>query len=195
VSAPGGAPLVLASGSPRRSELLARLGVVFVVRAAGIDERPRPGETPGALVARLALEKARAACRPGERALGADTEVALDGEPLGKPHDEAAARAMLARLSGRGHEVWTGVALVERDRSGAARERVGVCRTEIVFRALAGREIADYAASGEPLDRAGAYAIQGGAAEFVERIEGDYENVMGLPLALVRELLAFPEGR
>jgi len=183
--------LVLASGSPRRRELLAALGVDFVVRPADVDETPRPGETPEALARRLALAKARAAARPGEVALGADTDVAIDGEILGKPADAAQARRMLRRLSGRAHEVWSGVALVELDAGGAPRrEAVAATRSVVRFRELSEAQIADYAASGEPLDRAGAYAIQGGAAPFVAALEGELSNVVGLPLAATRELLA-----
>lgn len=192
LAATAGPRLVLASSSPRRRELLARLGLEFEVRAADLDETPAPDETPRALVRRLALAKARTACRPGETALGADTIVALGGEPLGKPSDAADATRMLSRLSGRSHEVWTGVALVARDGReprGTPVERVVEGRTEVVFRMISDAEIAAYVASGEPLDRAGAYAIQGGAAPFVERIVGDYDNVVGLPLELVRTLL------
>lgn len=181
--------LVLASSSPRRRELLAGLGVDFEVRPAEADETPRPGEAPEPLVLRLALAKARAAARPGELALGADTVVALDGEPLGKPADAAEARAMLARLSGRHHQVWTGVALVERDAAGV-RERARAVVTDVVFRALSAAEIDAYVESGEPLDRAGAYAVQGGAAGFVASLEGSWSNVVGLPVGAVRELLA-----
>lgn len=181
--------LVLASSSPRRRELLATLGVEFEVRPADADETPREGEAPEPLVLRLALAKARAAARPGELVLGADTIVALDGEPLGKPADAAAARAMLARLSGRHHQVWTGVALVERGANGA-RERALAVVTDVVFRALEPAEIDAYVATGEPLDRAGAYAIQGGAAAFVASVDGSWSNVVGLPVGAVRDLLA-----
>ena len=185
--------LVLASASPRRRELLARLGVEFEVRAVDADETPLAAETPEALVLRLALVKARAAARPGELALGADTVVAAGGALLGKPADDEEARRMLAALSGRSHEVWTGVALVEVPAGpgdGRLRERARACRTEVVFRALSGSEIDAYVASGEPRDKAGAYAIQGGAAAFVAHVEGDFTNVVGLPLPLVEELLA-----
>ena len=182
------ARLVLASASPRRRELLARLGCAFESRAPAVDETPRAGEKPADLVARLALAKARAAVAAGELALGADTVVALGDTVLGKPSDGADARRMLRALSGRSHDVWTGVALVAPDGDGGF-ERHAVRRTEVVFRALAEQEIDDYVASGEPLDRAGAYAIQGGAARFVTRYAGDFDNVVGLPLAVVRELL------
>jgi septum formation protein len=196
----GRARLVLASASPRRQELLSRLGLEFEIRAPEVDETPRAREKPGDLVARLALTKARAVVSAGELALGADTVVALGDEVLGKPSDDDDARRMLRALSGRSHEVWTGVALVRgraqsgsapvaRDGDEGAFERHATCRTEVVFRTLAESEIADYVASGEPLDRAGAYAIQGGAARFVASYEGELDNVVGLPLALVRELL------
>jgi septum formation protein len=171
--------------------LLGRLGLTFDQRAAATDETPRPGEPPEVLVVRLALAKARAAARPGEIALGADTEVALDGEVLGKPADDEHARRMLRALSGRAHEVWTGVALVAPPvRGGPARERIRACRTEVRFRALGDAEIAAYVASGESADKAGAYAIQGGASRFVEAIVGELTNVVGLPLPTVSELLA-----
>jgi septum formation protein len=187
----GATRLVLASASPRRRELLARLGLEFEVRPADADETPLAGETPEAMVLRLALAKARAAARPGEAALGADTVVAVDGVLLGKPADDADARRMLAALSGRAHEVWTGVAVVEvpSGAGGRRRERARACRTEVVFRSLSAAEIDAYVASGEPRDKAGAYAIQGGAAAFVARVEGDFTNVVGLPLPLVEELL------
>jgi septum formation protein len=134
---------------------------------------------------RLALAKARAAARPGEIALGADTEVALDGAVLGKPTDAAHASSMLRALSGRAHEVWTGVALVAPER-----ELTGTCRTEVEFHLLSEAEIARYVATGEPFDKAGAYAIQGGAAGFVARLDGELTNVVGLPLPLVAQLLS-----
>ncbi len=184
-------PLVLASASPRRRELLSRLGLPFVVRPADADETPLPGESPRALVIRLALVKARQVARPGEVALGADTVVALAGRVLGKPADDAEATAMLRRLSGREHEVWTGVALVAPGGDGEPpRERAAACLTKVAFRALSAAEIAAYVASGEPRDKAGAYGIQGGAAAFVSGLDGEHSNVVGLPLPLVGELLA-----
>ncbi len=180
--------LVLASSSPRRRELLAELGLPFEIRPSDADETPRAGETPEALVLRLARIKAATVARPGELVLGADTVVAIDGEILGKPIDDADATRMLRALSGQTHEVWTGVALHRT----TASEPVALAdarRTLVTFRRLSESEIAAYVASGEPRDRAGAYAIQGGAAGFVERIEGDWDNVVGLPLAAVRDLL------
>ena len=181
--------LLLASSSPRRRELLARLGIPFELRAAPADETPRAGEAPRELVERLALDKARLAAEAGAVALGADTVVAIDGELLGKPADAAEARRMLARLSGRAHQVWTGVALVGRSELGALRELVRSDLSEVVFRALDESEVERYVASGEPFDKAGAYAIQGGAAGFVEELRGDRSNVVGLPLPLVAAML------
>ena len=176
---------MLASASPRRRELLAGLGLAFTVRPAATDETPLPGEGGAALVERLAREKAGAAARPGEIALGADTTVVLDGALLGKPADDAEAAAMLARLSGREHEVLTGVALVE---GGGGRVTAAVVRSRVRFAELSRREIAWYVASGEPHDKAGAYAIQGRAALFATAVLGNYANVVGLPLPAVRRL-------
>ena len=181
--------LLLASSSPRRRELLARLGVPFELRAAPTDETPHAGETPQALVERLALDKARLAAEAGAVALGADTVVTIDGEILGKPVDGAEAGRMLARLSGREHQVWTGVALVGGSAGRAIREIVRSDRSLVAFRALDESEVASYVASGEPLDKAGAYAIQGGAAGFVAELRGELTNVVGLPLPLVAAML------
>jgi septum formation protein len=173
--------LVLASQSPRRSEILRQAGIPFTVRVADVDESPLPGEMPPAYVRRLAEAKARAVlAAPDETVLGADTTVVIDGEILAKPADAADARRMLALLSARRHEVLTGICL--------RRGEQAVCDhavTAVVFAPLTEREIAEYVASGEPMDKAGAYAIQGLASKFVERIEGDYFNVMGLPVALL----------
>lgn len=176
--------LVLASASPRRRELLTTAGFAFDVRPADIDESPREGETPDAYVARLAEEKARAVWRPGEVTLGADTTVVVDGESLGKPADSEEAAAMLRRLSGRPHEVLTGWCLFDGE-SG----RGGVEATKVFFVAMSEDEVTEYAASGEPLDKAGAYGIQGLASKYVERIEGCYFNVVGLPVARVTRAL------
>ena len=177
--------LVLASASPRRSELLAGLGLAFTVRPAAVDETPRPGEDPAALVERLAREKAAMVARPGELVLAADTEVAVDGRPLGKPADAADAARMLTLLAGRQHEVVTGVALLDAD---SGRLAAGVERTRVLFAPLSPREIDWYVSSGEPMDRAGAYAIQGLGALLVRAVEGNYLNVVGLPLPLVYDL-------
>jgi len=183
-------PLVLASTSPRRRELLGRLGVAFETCAIDVDETPRDGEPPRDLVERLALAKARAGASAGAATLAADTIVALEGVPLGKPGDDGEATRMLQELSGRDHEVWTGVALVFALEEGAPPvELVRSCRTRVRFRALSDDEIGAYVATGEPADRAGAYAIQGGAARFVDELDGELTNVVGLPLPLVSELL------
>jgi len=174
---------VLASASPRRRELLSQLGLPFDVDAAHLDETPRDGEAPSAYVERLALEKAAAVANrhSGRIVLAADTTVALGAEILGKPRDDAEAAQMLSRLSGRVHEVFTGIAA-----SGRAR----VVRTAVRFKALTPQEIAWYVATGEPRDKAGAYAVQGKAGAFVEALEGSPTNVIGLPLAETLALLA-----
>ncbi len=179
--------LVLASASPRRRELLSQLGLRFEVSAADIDETPRQGESAEAYVMRLAREKARTveARYPGAWALAADTTVVLEGELLGKPRDEAEAREMLGRLSGRVHEVHTGVALAG---PGGAEHATGV-RTRVTFRSLSAGEVAWYAATGEPLDKAGSYAIQGKGGFLVASVEGSPTNVIGLPLGETLELL------
>lgn len=183
-------PLVLASGSPRRRELLAAAGLHFEVRPASVDETPRFAETPAAYVRRLAEEKARAAWRQGELTLGADTTVVVDGEILGKPEDAADAERMLSRLAGRGHDVLTGICIFD-----GRTARTEVASTRVVFRAMEQEEIAAYAASGEPLDKAGGYGIQGLASKYVERIEGCYFNVVGLPVSRIYALLKESDWR
>ncbi len=179
------APLVLASASPRRAELLTAAGIPFTVRAANVDESVHDGEAPDAYVRRLALEKATAIrAAPGTLVLGADTVVVVDGHGLGKPQDAHEAAAMLRRLSGRTHDVLTGVALL-----GGPAPLVAVAATRVEFHALTSDEIGWYVGTGEPWDKAGAYAIQGLASRFVARIEGSYSNVMGLPVDLVYRLL------
>ncbi|WP_257456215.1 Maf family protein [Archangium lipolyticum] len=179
--------LVLASASPRRRELLGQLGLSFEVSAADIDETPRQGEPATAYVLRLAQEKARAvmARHPGAWVLAADTTVALGDELLGKPQDAAEARGMLGRLSGRTHEVHTGVAL-----AGPGGEHSTVVRTRVVFRSLTLGEIDWYVGTGEPLDKAGSYAVQGKGGFLVAAVEGSPTNVIGLPLGETLELLA-----
>lgn len=173
--------LVLASRSPRRAEILRQAGIPFSVRAAEVDETPRHGEKPEDYVRRLAEEKARAVdAGPDETILAADTTVVIDGEILAKPLDEADARRMLAQLSGRKHEVLTGIALRRGDNL-----IVDWAATEVWFALMTETEIAGYVASGEPMDKAGGYAIQGLASKFIEKIEGCYFNVVGLPVALV----------
>ena len=178
--------LVLASRSPRRAELLAAAGIPFEVLAADIDETPREGEAPGAYVERLAIEKARAVLglRPDAAVLGADTTVTIDGLILGKPVDASEATAMLRRLQGRAHDVFTGVALVSTEGVQSA-----VDRTRVWFNSMTDEDISWYVESGEPVDRAGAYAIQGLASRFIPRIDGSYSNVVGLPVALVSSIL------
>jgi len=176
--------LVLASQSPRRSEILRHAGIPFTVRAVPIDETPLPGERPEHYVQRLAEAKALAVLSaPAEVVLGADTTVVVDGEMLGKPVDAADARRMIAMLAGRRHRVMTGICL-KRDAETVRRCAV----TEVWFAPMSDVEIEEYAASGEPMDKAGAYAIQGLASKYVEKIEGCYFNVMGLPVALVYSL-------
>ena len=180
------AVLVLASGSPRRAELLRAAGIPFEPAAADVDETQHPGEEADAYVLRLAKAKAGrvAAVYPGRTVLGADTTVVVDGDVLGKPADAADAAAMLRRLSGRSHLVLTGVCLIG---PGGGQE-TAVASTQVEFRPLTGDEIDRYVASGEPMDKAGAYAIQGGAGGFVTRIDGEYDNVVGLPVALVQAM-------
>ena len=173
--------LVLASSSPRRREILEQAGIPFLVRPAAVDETPLPGEAPSHYVTRIAREKAVAVTAgPGEIILGADTTVVIHGEILGKPNDSADAARMLSLLSGQRHSVLTGIYLRSRDRSLA-----DCAETSVWFAPLSRSEIEEYAASREPMDKAGAYAIQGRASKFIERIEGCYFNVMGLPVALV----------
>ncbi len=173
--------LVLASQSPRRSEILRQAGIPFVLRPADVDETPRPGEEPEAYVERLAEAKARAVpAHPGEIILGADTTVVVDGQMLGKPADQSDAARMLALLAGRRHEVITGICL--KSERGLVRDSAV---TSVWFAELAVHEIAEYVASGEPMDKAGGYAIQGLACRFVSRIDGCYWNVVGLPVPLV----------
>ena len=178
--------LVLASASPRRADLLRAAGFAFVVRPASIDESATPHESAAALVQRLAAAKAAAVAiaDPLDVVIGADTVVVLDGRILGKPRDDGDATAMLERLSGRGHEVLTGVAVRQ-----GGRAIVSVEETRVYFAPLRADEIAWYVASGEPRDKAGAYGIQGLASRFVERIEGSHANVVGLPVAAVQRAL------
>jgi len=190
------ATIVLASASPRRSELLESAGISFRVVPADICEDQLPGEEPVDHVLRLAEGKARAAAEKSEGRyfLGADTIVLCDGEIMGKPKDPADAERMLKKLSGVPHEVVTGFAIYDRERNGALVEAV---RTRVFFKHLRGEEILAYIATGCPFDKAGGYAIQGGAAHMVQKIEGSYTNVVGLPLCEVVEKLrvmgALPE--
>jgi septum formation protein len=188
---------VLASASPRRRTLLGSLGLVFAVDPADVPEVQAPGEDAADFVRRAAADKAAAvaARRPGAVVLAADTDVVLDGVALGKPRDEAEARATLAALSGRRHLVLGGVAV-----RGPAGFEAFVVRTAVAFRPLTSREIDWYVATGEPLDKAGSYAIQGQGGVFVAGIEGSHSNVIGLPLAetvaaLARAGVELPWGR
>ena len=183
---------MLASSSPRRRRLLRELGVGFSVLVPDVDEFPLPGELPGPHVRRLALAKARAVARqlaPGcgvRWIIGADTVVVLDGRILGKPRDAGDAEGMLARLSGRTHEVLTGVALVP---AAAGRARAAVVRSRVEMKPFDGATIRRYVAGGEPLDKAGAYAVQGRGRHLVARVSGSLTNVVGLPLERLRRLL------
>jgi septum formation protein len=185
--------LILASASPRRRELLTQAGFTFEVQPAHIPEDPMANEDPIAYVVRLAREKAQAVfghvsggaeAADGLAVLGADTTVTLDKHILGKPEDAEDAARMLRLLSGRTHRVITGVAVVTASSVEVAAEITGV-----TFLDMSEEEIADYIASGEPMDKAGAYAIQGRAARWIPRIQGDYFNVVGLPISLVSTLL------
>jgi septum formation protein len=178
--------LVLASGSPRRREILRLLSLEHETRPVAVDEELRPGEDARIEARRLAVEKASAIpCGPEEVIMAADTLVVLGDEILGKPTDEADAVRMLMRLQGRRHEVFTGLAL----RVGS-RIEADVAVTRVWFRSLDAAECEEYVGSGEPLDKAGAYGIQGLGAVLVQRIEGEYFNVMGLPVQLLLSLLA-----
>ena len=177
--------LILASTSPRRAEILRDAGIPFEICAADVDEAESPGESARAMVARLAEAKARAVAVPQEAGderiiLGADTTVEIDGEILGKPRDAGHARAMLARLSGRTHHVLTGIFLL---RLSDGEMRAAVESSAVTFAPLTEQEIEEYVSTGEPIGKAGAYAIQGLAGRFIPRIEGCYFNVVGLPLA------------
>jgi septum formation protein len=208
--------LILASSSPRRQELLREIGIPFQVHAANINEDQRPGELPMEYALRLAREKALVVSKqyPQSYVLGADTIVVVDGEVLGKPIDHADAARMLRLLSGRAHEVTTAVSLIAPNfaapstasQSKAVPNTVtsetGVpnlaaqgtlvetraSTTKVYFREIAEAEIQQYVAGGEPMDKAGAYAIQGGASRWTDRIEGEFSNVVGLPLSLVTEM-------
>lgn len=180
-------PLVLASASPRRQELLHQAGIEFVVRPANILEIHRAGESPRAFAERMAKEKAQTAWETLESpssVLGADTVVVIGTEVLGKPADSADAARMLRRLSGREHSVITGVCLI-----GKGFQDVRSEVTAVHFSRVSDSDIAHYVSSGEPMDKAGAYAIQGGASKWISKIEGDYNNVVGLPVDLVKKML------
>jgi septum formation protein len=183
--------LVLASASPRRAELLKAAGIDFTVRVADIDETPIAGESPADYVVRLAVEKAHTVPRHlNETILAADTTVVLDSQILGKPADSADAVRMLTALSGCKHEVLTGICLLHGDEAFS-----DLATTAVWFAPLSTKEIADYIASGEPMDKAGAYAIQGLASRFIESIDGSYSNVVGLPVEKVYRIFRRISGQ
>ena len=177
--------LILASGSPRRRELLTQIGVAYMVNPSSYHEESPKKKDPQKYVQDQALGKARDVAQkfPGQWVLGADTIVALDGVMLGKPKNGTAAMEMLRELSGKKHYVYTGIALIN-----DKKEFTKVVETKVWFRHLTDKEIKAYIASGEPLDKAGAYGIQGRAAAFVDKINGSYTNVVGLPLSQVCKL-------
>ena len=181
--------LILASASPRRRELLGYFGLPFDIIPAAGPETPPPEADADRTVRYLSLEKARqvAASHPEALVIGADTVVEIDGGILGKPHDAADAKRMLRRLSGREHRVYTGVSLV---RQGAGYENTRMAMTRVFFREMTDAEIDAYVATGEPMDKAGAYGYQGRAGMYVEKIEGDFFNVVGLPLCLLGTMLS-----
>ncbi len=180
-------PLILASGSPRRRELLSKMGYEFEICAPDVDEHVAGHARD--IVYTLAGRKAKAAAAHCDRGvvIASDTLVSLDGVPLGKPVDAADARRMLQALSGREHEVFTGVCVIDVE---TGRSETRAVRTGVTFRALSPDEINAYIETGEPMDKAGAYAIQGGAGAFVSRLDGELENVIGFPVVEVREMLA-----
>jgi septum formation protein len=188
--------LVLASASPRRQELLRNAGIAFTVHPTNIPERSQPGESGRDCAERLAGQKALAAFQqwPDAFVLGADTVVVVESEILGKPRDDADAARMLRLLSGRTHQVTTGVCLMGPLRTGNQKLETGFKDTRsettpVTVTTLSDEDIRSYVASGEPMDKAGAYAIQGAASRWIPRIEGDYFNVVGLPVSLVYRML------
>lgn len=177
--------LILASQSPRRKELMGLFHIPFLIRVADIDETMDPGLSPAREVARVSRAKAEAVAHdPQDVVIAADTIVVCDGQVLGKPTDEADAYRMLRLLSGRDHQVMTGLTVLRGDRRETCTEI-----TDIHFRELSDREIYAYIATGEPMDKAGSYGIQGGAALFAEKMNGDYYNVMGLPVCRLGQIL------
>ncbi len=192
--------LVLASQSPRRQELLRNAGIEFIVHPADVEETQMPGESPRAFAERLARDKARAVARvrPGDYVLGADTVVVIDATVLGKPTDVHDAARMLRLLSGRSHQVTTGVCLIgPRETQNGKRETFEDIRSEtttVCFEPLSEDDIRFYAAHGEPMDKAGGYAIQGIASRWIPRLDGCYFNVVGLPVPLVWRMLKENRG-
>lgn len=182
---PSDVTLVLASGSPRRRELLDRCGIAFVVRPPDIDESVAEGEGPEGYVRRLSIEKATAVARPGEVVVAADTTVEIDGRILEKPADADDADRMLRLLSGRVHHAHTGVTVL-----GPTGSTTRLVSTAVTFAHLDDASIGWYVATGEPFDKAGSYAIQGAGAALVVRVDGSVSNVIGLPLAETLEMVA-----
>ena len=183
--------LVLASASPRRQELLQIAGIPFIVQPADVDETPLQGESAQECAERLAREKALkvAQLRPRDLVLGADTVVVVSGEILGKPTDANDAARMLRLLSGREHQVITGVCIVRPNPRSPESVHIASETTLVAMTDISDQEIGEYVATGEPMDKAGAYAIQGMASRWISKVEGDYPNVVGLPIALVYRML------
>jgi len=192
---PDAVEIILASRSPRRFDLLTAAGYVFQVIAPDIDEIPKQGELPAEFAKRAALEKAVAVakrllpCAGGRKIIGCDTVVTIDGAILGKPVDPQDAAHMLRRLCGRTHQVLSGLCVLKESETGARTWRVRVVSTEVDFREVSEEDLTRYVETGEPMDKAGAYAIQGGAAHMVSAIRGSYTNVVGLPLSELIRLL------
>jgi septum formation protein len=184
-------PLILASASPRRAELLRNAGIAFRVEVSNLEEARAPGEAPRAYAERLARDKARVIAQrfPNDPVLAADTIVVVGNEVLEKPSDALDAARMLRLLSDRAHEVTTGVCLVVPLSGAHGKEDVRSATTRVHFAKLGERDIEDYIITGEPMDKAGAYAIQGRASRWIGKLEGDYCNVVGLPVALVAGML------
>lgn len=180
--------LVLASGSPRRRELLNSLGLDFDVEPPGVDESRRQDEPPGVYVERIAVEKARAVAAPDRVVLAADTAVVHEGKVLGKPGHPEEARAMLRRLQNDRHEVFTGIAVASWDGGAVVNSTVDV--TEVAFLPMTDDEIVDYVSTGEPMDKAGAYALQGAGGRFIESVKGSPFTVIGLPIHLISRLIS-----
>ena len=180
--------IILASSSPRRQELMSMIGLNFIIETSGEEEVQPHGLAPAAFVKTLALQKAQPVADryPNDCVIGADTIVYLEGDILGKPHTPEAAKAYLSRMQGKSHVVFTGVAVLK-----GGRADVRHCETTVTFAPMTEREIDAYVATGEPLDKAGAYGVQGPGGIFVERVEGNYFNVIGLPLPLLYKMLIY----
>ena len=178
--------IILASSSPRRRELLSMIGLNYVIETSGEEEVQPHGLPPAEFVKTLALQKAQpvADLHPADCVIGADTIVYLEGDILGKPHTPDVAKAYLSRMQGKQHVVFTGVAVLKNGKAD-----VRHCETTVTFAPMTAREIEAYVATGEPLDKAGAYGVQGPGGVFVERVEGNYFNVIGLPLPMLYKML------